>query len=284
MNYFSMTITEFEKRKNQQASAITAGVAGAILLLVFLIKWPIPTISQPKADEYIEINLGSSTQGFGKDQPQLPGDPAPVQSTSSTPPQPAQSSNNNTKAVETDDHAPSTSPTISNPTTSNPKATQIDNSNKTPKSTEQQPVPTPPAPKAKAVMGHTMGGNGTGGNGATTYTPGSNQGISGGNGDQGVPGGNPNGTVYTGNPKSFGVKEFSIPNQSFEDDFDRNAKIAMDIVTDGNGKVVSANYTSRGSSGTATSRMKQIARDRAFQLKVGSNMKGTVVFNFQVKS
>ncbi len=119
------------------------------------------------------------------------------------------------------------------------------------------------------------------GNGGNTDVPGYNrpggQGPGDGQGDKGVQNGNPNGTKY------FGVKEFSIPNQSFEDDFNQNAKIAMEIETDGNGKVISAHYTPKGSTGTATQGMKDIAYRRAFQLKVGASMKGTVIFNFKVQ-
>ncbi|ANE49864.1 hypothetical protein [Flavisolibacter tropicus] len=78
----------------------------------------------------------------------------------------------------------------------------------------------------------------------------------------------------------------NIPQQSFEEDFDNNATIAMEVVADANGKVTSATYTSKGSTGTATPRMKEIARDLAFKLKIGPAdgvQKGVVKFNFRVK-
>ena len=82
------------------------------------------------------------------------------------------------------------------------------------------------------------------------------------------------------------MKVLSIPNQSFEDDFNRDAKVAMDIVVDGNGKVTSATYQPRGSS-TSDRKYIDIAKRSAFQLKTfgasEGGQKGTVVFNFKVK-
>jgi hypothetical protein len=281
-NHLIMSAT-FEKEKNVKASAYTLGITGGLLLLFFLWKISSPVVPPPVTEEFIEVNLGNSDFGSGKDQPMLPGEPAPAEQTAYTPPQPVHSTESNTKAVETNDRADNDAPAIKTPAVSKPNATKIDATDKVVKSTPNpQPVVQAP-PKPKAVLGRTVGGNGNGGNGADSYKPGTGEGIAGGQGDQGRVGGSPNGTAYTGTPKNFGVREFSIPNQSFEDDFDRNAKIAMEIVTNDDGKVVSANYTAKNSSGTATTQMKEIARRRAFQLKVGPNMKGIVVFNFQVR-
>jgi hypothetical protein len=177
---------------------------------------------------------------------------------------------------------------IKRPAVSKPNATKIDNNNKVVKTTPNpQPVVTQAPPKPKAVLGRTVGGNGNGGNGADTYRPGSGEGIAGGTGDQGRPGGDPNGRSYTGAPRNFGVKVLNIPAQSFEDDFNENAKIAMDIVTDANGKVVSATYQPRGST-TSNPQMVSIARRRAYELRnVGAGdgpQKGIVIFHFKVRS
>ena len=276
---------DFERQKNMQASMYTLGVTGLLVLLVILVRWTIPVeANKPPAEEIIDVNLGNTDMGSGKDQPQLPGQPAPAQQTAYVPPQPVKSvAQEDSKDVDNSEKEASAPPVIK-PSVVKPNATKINTENKTvntPPKPAPEPVQAPPRPKA--VMGDTKGGNGNGGNGADTYKPGTNEGVAGGNGDQGRVGGNPNGKNYTGTPRNFGVREFNIPNQSFTDDFNQNAKVAMEIVTDENGKVVSANYTSRGSTGTATEHMIEIARDRAFQLKVGGGMKGIVVFNFKVR-
>lgn len=285
-NYLSMS-SEFERQKNIRASAITFGIGGSLLLLFILLKWPIPTEPPAPEQEFIEVNLGSGDFGSGEDQPMLPGEPAPAQQVAYNPPTPVQSNVSDAKDVETDD-SPSNTTTaeVRRPTVSKPNATKIDNNNKVVKTNPapQQAVVQAP-PKPKAVLGRTTGGNGNGGNGADTYRPGSGEGIAGGQGDQGRPGGSPTGTNYTGTPSNFGVKVLSLPPQSFQDDFNKNAKIAVEVVVNGSGKVTSATLTPRGSSGTATSEMKNTALRLAKELKFTSSnngQKGIVVFDFKV--
>lgn len=279
---------EFERQKNLKASVLTAGITGSLLLLFILVKWDLPTMAPTPTEEFIEVNLGSGDLGSGNDQPLLPGEPAPAQQEAYNPPTPVQSQVSDAKDVETDDREVNDAPAIKRPAVSKPHATKIDNDNKVVKTAPNpQPVVTQAPPRPKAVLGRAVGGNGNGGNGADTYKPGTGEGIAGGSGDQGRPGGDPNGRSYTGAPRSFGVKVLNIPAQSFEDDFNENAKIAMDIVTDANGKVVSATYQPRGST-TSNPQMVSIARRRAYELKsIGSGdgpQKGTVIFNFKVRS
>lgn len=276
----------FNREKNTKASMITAGIAGLILLLAFLIKWPLPTVPPPVADEGIEINLGSGDQGFGSDQPKLPGDPAPAQQVAYTPPQATPSHSEAVKDVEED--KTSDAPAITKPVNPKPNATKIDEQSKPVKATPTpQPVAATPAPpKPKAVLGHTVGGTGNGGNGADDFKRGGNEGVAGGTGDQGRAGDDPNGRNYSGTPKNFGMKVLSIPSQSFEDDFNQNAKIAVEIQVDEVGRITSAVLTSKGSTGTATPQMKATALRLARQLKLGASdggQKGIVVFDFKVR-
>jgi len=275
----------FEARKNTQATMITAGFAGALLLLMFLLKWSMPVIESPIAEEWIEINLGSSDFGLGADQPKMPGEPAPNQQLAYNPPQQNQRENNNAKDIEESNDK--SSPAILKPDVSKKDAKEINKANKpSVAKTSPQPIVNPQPPKPKAVLGHTVGSNGIGGNGADSYQKGGNEGIAGGYGDQGKPGGDPNSKNYTGNVKNFGVKVLQISNQSFEDDFDENAKVAMDIEVNANGKVTSATYQPKGST---TSRREYVekAKHYAFQLKTMGNsaagQKGTVIFSFKVR-
>lgn len=288
-NQLSMT-ADFEKEKNIKASAITFGIAGALLLLFIFVKWPLPSEPQVATEEFIEVNLGSGDLGSGDDQPLLPGEPAPAEQPAYTPPQPqpVKAVADNAKDIETDDREENDAPAIRKPVVAKPNATKIDEDNKTAKPTNNttpQPVTQAP-PRPKAVLGRTTGGNGNGGNGADSYKPGTGEGIAGGQGDQGVPGGSPTGTSYTGTPKNFGVRVLNIPNQSFEDDFNENAKVAVDISVDANGKITSATLQPRGTT-TSNRNVINIALRRARELKMGESsggQKGTVVFNFKVRS
>ncbi len=280
---------QFERQKNVKASAITFVVGAALMLLFFFINFSLPQQEvYPPIEDLMEVNLGSSDFGSGNDQPMLPGEPAPAEQIAYTPPQAIQSDVSDAKDVETDDRPDNVeAPVVRKPTVSTPNATKIDNNNKVVKTTPNPaPVVTQAPPKPKAVLGRTVGGNGNGGNGADTYKAGTGEGIAGGQGDQGRAGGSPTGTNYTGTPKNFGVRVLNLPAQSFEDEFNNNARIAMVVEANANGKVTSATYTSKGSTGTATESMKDIARRRAFELKLGTSeggQKGTVIFNFQVK-
>lgn len=280
---------EFERQKNVKASAITLGTGGLLLLLFVLVKFPLSAEHDPPlpAEELMEVNLGSGDVGSGDDQPLLPGEPAPAEQVAYTPPQAVQSDVAAAKDVETDDRADNDAPVIRRPTVASTTATRIDNNNKVVKTTPTPaPVVTQAPPRPKATMGRTTGGNGNGGNGADTYKPGTGEGIAGGAGDQGRPGGDPNGRIYSGTPKNFGVRVLNLPAQSFEDEFNENAKVAMDVVANDAGKVTSATYQPRGST-TSNRQMIDIARRRAFELKLGTSdggQKGTVIFNFKLKS
>ena len=277
---------EFERQKKIQATAYTGAITGALILLFILVKWSIPTKTEPPVEEFVEINLGSSTQGSGTDQPELPGDPAPAQQTAYTPPQPVQSSDESVKDVSTDETSHDAPPVVK-PIVSKPNATKINSETKTVKTTQTVPQPvtqTPPRPKA--VAGRTLGGNGIGGNGAETYKPGGNEGIAGGNGDQGVVGGNPNGKNYSGTPRNLGLRTVNIPSRSFEDDFKEGGTVALDIVVNENGKLISAAYQPSGSSITNRSQI-DIAKRRAAELsypKYDGGFKQKITMNFQVRS
>jgi hypothetical protein len=93
----------------------------------------------------------------------------------------------------------------------------------------------------------------------------------------------PNEKSYEGTPKNFGVRVKTISNETY--DFNENAKVAMDVVVDAKGKVISVTYQPRGST-TSSLQYIDIARGLAFQLELGSSDgggKGMVVFNFKVK-
>lgn len=275
----------FEREKNVKATAITLGTGGLLLLIMILITWPIPSI-QPTPDmEYIEVNLGSGDLGSGDDQPLLPGEPAPAQQLAYTPPVPVKAVADQAKQIETDDRDIN-APAIRQPSVAKPNATKIDNENRTVKTnTTTSPVVSPAPPQPKAVLGRTTGGNGNGGNGADTYKPGTGEGVAGGAGDQGRAGGVPGGRDYSGTPKNFGVRVLQIQDQSFEDEFNENAKVAMEVTADASGKVTSAVFNLKNST-TNNRGMIDIAQRKAFQLKLGSSdggQKGIVIFNFKVK-
>jgi hypothetical protein len=285
---------EMDRQKKTRALVWTSAVALVLALLFFFIRWKIPEKELPPPDVGFEVSLpfeemeeelppiAQEGGGGGGNDVMAPGDPG------TAPPAPPQPGEEDSKDVVTNDDDKE-APPIRKP--DNPKPTAKNINNNSPSNTKiPTPNPKPPAPpQPKATLGKTTTGNGTGGNNANTYDVaggkgngsgvGNGNGTGGGNGN-GSGGGNGNGV----GPKNFGVKVFSVPKQSFEDDFDQKGKVAMDVVVNDNGKVISATYQPKGSTGTATGTMKEIARRRAFELKnLPPGTKGTVVFNFKVQ-
>ena len=286
---------QFESQKNFKATGYTAGACALLLFIFFMVSWTLPVEPPPPVEDGIEVNLGNSDKGLGKDQPFLPGEPSAEDKEKYTPPKPAVVEKAPAKDVETDDNNKEDAPVVKKAVRTKPNATRIPDKEETkvkarPVKTPD-PVPTPKPVKPKAVF-HGVNGAGTGGNAADDFKPGGNEGVAGGRGDQGAPGGNPNSTNYTGGGHGNGGVAISsglagrhitgVP--SFTDDFNENAKVALDIHIDAAGNVTDASYTPRGST-TGDGNMIAIAKRKARQVKFnpGSDESvGTIVFNFKV--
>jgi len=297
-NYATMTI-DFEKEKNIKASVITAAICALLFLLFFFLQWSLPQIPAPDYGEGIEVNLGNSETGLGDIAPQIPGEPAQTEDVKTSPVASAPVTNqaNITGDENEADDAPVVNKTVTKPATKpvsdiKPVVTKPAITNNT--------TPTPPAPKPKAVF---TGGTatGTGGNRADSYNGVRDQGIAGGKGDQGKPNGNPNSDSYTGNAAkgnggAGGGDGVRIKNglngrqitkyPSFEDDFNENAIVAVDITVDKLGNVIAAVVNPRGTS-TTNQNIRSIALRKARSLKLNAGtaeeQTGTLVFSFKLR-
>ncbi len=272
----------FEKEKNIKAGLITAVICLLLFCIFFFLTWELPQIPTPTFGEGIEVNLGNSETGFGTEPPQVPGEAATeTDNSKTTPPAQVEAS----KPIQTDANETNEAAAVATKTVKKEAVT-------TP------PVPTPPKPKA--VFG---GGSSTttSGNNADSYNGKTDQGIAGGKGDQGKTNGNPNSDSYTGNggngtggPAGGGVSIRSgsgldgrritkLP--SFEDDFNENAKVAVDIVVNDNGQVISATVNPRGTT-TTNAGIRNIAIKKAKMLRLNAGtdpeQKGTIVFSFKI--
>lgn len=285
----------FEYQKNVKAGGITAAVLGLLLLLLFLVGWQLPPMPVPPPEEGIEVNLGNSDAGLGDDQPFEPNPPAPQDQQVYTPPQANTNNDEDVKDIATNDKDED-APEIKKPPVVKKEATKVPEK-EIAKATTKKPTPVvnpnPAPPKPKAVF-KGVNGNSTGGNDADSYQKGGNQGIAGGKGDQGKPGGNPNSTNYEGGGRGTGGVSISrgldgrkiTRTPSFEDEFNENAKIAVDIKVDSDGKVVAATYQPRGST-TSDASMKSIALRKAYQLRFNAGADesaGTIIFNFKLRN
>jgi hypothetical protein len=293
---------QFESQKNARAGTFTGLVIGLLILVFFIVSWTIPTIPPPPIDQGIEVNLGNSDQGLGDIAPQIPGEPSAAEKEVKAPPKTVAVKAEPVKAVETDDNDKEAPPVVVHkPAVSTPKALNIpkkENTNPV-KSVHPKPevVESPPAPKQAAAVYKGGNGSGPGGNNADSYNKSRNQGVAGGTGDQGKINGNPNSNNYNGNGgtgnsgvtiKGLNGRKIShLP--SFEDDFNENNKIAVDVTVNKAGSVISATYQPRGST-TSEANLRDIALRKARQIKFSSapngaeEQTGTIIFIFKLKS
>jgi hypothetical protein len=273
----------FEKEKNIKAISITGAITIVLFLIFFYVHYEKPIPPEPIIGEGIEVNLGNSETGYGEIPPKAPGESAEKVASKS---------------------APINQP-ISQPIQpiENPSEDDIDVNNKKPTKAinkplvESKPIPAP-TPKAIFKANNTKG---PGGNNADSYNGVRNQGIAGGKGDQGNPNGNPNSDSYTGNAASgrAGTGGVAIKSGSgldgrritklpaFEDDFNENAKVAVDITVDQTGNVIAAIINPKGTT-TTNSNIRNIALRKARTLKLNAaaseEQTGTLVFEFKLRN
>lgn len=287
----------FESQKNVKASGYTALVCTLLLCVLLFVKWTMPSIPPPPEEEGIEVNLGNSDQGFGTDQPFLPGKPAPADQQAYVTPKQEKSASEDVKDFETDDKDPD-APVVVKPPVTTPNAVKIPEKDavkikpvKKPAAIVEPVVQAPPKPKA-VFKG--VNGTGTGGNEADNFKKGGSEGVTAGRGDQGSTGGNPDADNYKGSGAgNSGVAKLRglsgrniIKRPSFEDDFNENAKVAVDIKIDAEGNVVEVAYQQKGST-TSDPGLIAIAIRKAKQVKFNSGSdesSGTLQFNFKLKS
>jgi len=300
-------MSTFDQDKNLKASTYTILLVGGLLIISFLISWAPPPPIEIPVEEGMEVNLGNSEMGEGDIQPLLPDEPVDlIEDVKPTPPQ-AAPQEAPVKDIETNDDDLEAPPAVVKKPVEKPKKKpEVKPTPEIPKPVtkpkpEAKPVETPPAPpKPKFVYkGQSSNTSGQGGNNADTYQPSNGQGIAGGKGDQGKPNGSADSDSYTGNGGSgSGGSGISISRglqgrrissrPSFEEDFNENAKIAVDIKIDATGKVISVAIQPRGTT-TGNTSMKAIALQKARQLKftpdenAPDEQLGTIVFNFRIK-
>lgn len=283
-NSYAMSAS-FEARKNAQATMITAGFAALMALLLFLVRWTLPTLPPPVADEGIEVNIGTSDFGFGKDQPLSPGEPAPKQETATSVPQQSKSDIKDSK--DFDESNDKNDVAVLKPKVSKPDSKEINKETKqTVKTSKPQAVVIPKPQRPKAVLNRTMGSNGIGGNGADSYQKGSNEGVAGGKGDQGVLGGTPGAPTYTGNPgngnggpRRVSGNRIVINPKSMDAGENLKGKVLAEINVspDGIGTFVRATRGSTYTGGQAVDIIREWLRRNRFNK---ANESSTVVYEF----
>jgi len=282
----------FEAEKNKKAFAYTIVICGTLLLLAFLISWPILQPPIPIAQELLEINLGNNEEGMGEIQPLIKGEMAPPQEVS-----PPAASNESPKPEETKEIKPdenaevNAAPVAKTEKKILKKKIEIKPEKKVVKKIKNTPIIAPPSPKpAKPKLTYNGPGSGKG-NGATEDNGYQFQGNKpGGKGDAGDPSGKPDSYGNspggkTGVSVTKGVRPLNMRDLRFEDDFNENAIVFLDIKYSASGNFISS-VIAKGTT-TSKSSIIGIAKRKAAELKFPTSVDGgisTVVFNFKIQN
>lgn len=278
-----------ETHYRSQAYMITAGFAGLMILLMFLLEWKLPVfekISQEPGIE-VEMNLPEEPQllaggGGGGGNPVEASGPAGT--APSTPPAPG--IDEESKDIETVDEDKE-APEVIRPVNPKPVNKVIENTSvaKTP---PKPVIATPAPPRPKAVLGKTVGGSNTGGGVATTYDKaggtGTGTGVGIGSGRDGGTGtgergGNGSGSGTGNGPRKISGSRVVINPKSMDAGENLKGKVYAEIRVspDGIGTFVRTTRGSRYTSGEAIDIIREWLRRNRFNK---SNEESVVVYEF----
>ena len=290
-NAYAMSAS-LEARKNTQATMITAGFAGLMILLMFLLKWDLPVFEKNMQEPGIEVQLNlpeepvTIAKGGG-------GGGNPVQATERagivrpTPPQPG--TKDDSKDIE--DDKDKENPEVLKPNNPKPLATKIDNHSVVKTIPKPVIVETPAPPRPKAVLGKTVTGTGKGGGVADDYdrSGGSGKGNGVGNGPgsgggkgNGDGGGNGPGKGPGSGPKITSGDRKIVRYYSFQGDLEKAVVYAnINVSPEGIGQFVSIARGSSTSSGAYQEAIMQYLQNIRFDKSDHESMV-TVQFNFRI--
>lgn len=286
----------FEARKNSQASMITAGFAGLMVLLMFLLKWSLPVIEPPIADAGIEINLKIEDEVPAKVVGGGGGGGNPVQAAGHagladpTPPQPGVK--DESKDIETDENDKAAPPVVK-PINPKPVNKVVENTSVVKIKPKAVVIETPAPPRVAKTLYHgsTTTGTSTGGNeAAATYTrkggSGKGNGVGDGDGNDGGKGygnggGNGPGSGTGNGPKKVSGNRVVINPKNMDAGENLKGKVLAEInvSADGIGSFVRTARGSTVTSGQAIEIIREWLRRNHFN-KTGEESVVVYEFNF----
>ncbi len=258
---------------NNKALAWTIGVHALLLLVFFFLRYSITPIPPVVPDGGLEVNLGTSDNGSGTDQPMNTKDPA------------AYSAAVVYKAV-----APKSNLPKELVRSNQADAPDVDENKKDKKTvpSENRPMEKPkPAPieKPKYIM---PASNGQGGNSAMQNKPGTSEGNTTGPGDRGVAGGTPGAANYTGVPGNGNggihhtLSGRRISPDHFEAEFHEGGKVVIHVTVDKNGNIINAvvkSFSNKDLKGLAMEKL----RSAHFDKSDSPEQSGDITINFSTR-
>ncbi|MEO5892565.1 MAG: hypothetical protein ABIQ31_20125 [Ferruginibacter sp.] len=292
MTYNVSMQATFEAEKNKKAFTYTMLICGVLLILAFLITWPIllPPDQPLLTQDLMEINLGNNEEGIGAEQPLIKGERAPARESSVQPQKAAAAKEEAAKDIQPDENAEDDAAPVTKTEKTKTKTTNIATKpiTKPAKTDNPTPVVAPPAPKPqKPKVTYNGPGNGSG-NGATEDNGYRSQGNKpGGKGDAGDPSGKPDSYGNTpggksGGPRVIGNRKI-IKYYSFTGDLDKATVYAtVKVSPSGTGIFVGFGKNSTTRATAYSNAIIQYLKNVQFD-KSNDESIVTVQFNFNVQ-
>jgi outer membrane biosynthesis protein TonB len=222
-----IAIQQNDKQVNTKALLLSIGVHVLLLLLFFLLKYTITETPPAVESGGLEVNLGTSNNGSGNNQPMSKKDPVAYQATvvyKSTAPARSSIPKDLVRSNEAD-------------------APEVNESKKKMAKAQANDQPKKPVVRQQPRYVY-AGGTGAGGNSANQDAKGSNEGNTTGPGDRGVPGGTPGASNYTGAPGNgtggigHTLTGRDITPKKFEAEFREGGKVVIHVTVDRNGAII----------------------------------------------
>lgn len=284
----------FEKPINYKALSWTVGVHVLLLLLFMLWKYNTPANAAPVQELGMEVNLGTSADGLGDDQPMDMDDPAPEVAANNH--HSAASEAAEERDVERSDEAdaPDVAPPVRpiTPTRARPQQQPAQQPARRPANTPQQANTRTTTPQQQRPRFVFEGSSGRGGNGAQSNAGGGNEGNTFGDGDRGVPNGTPGASNYTGSPGTgTGGISFSLGGRSIvsyppkEAEFREGGKVVVRITVNREGVIVNKQIISATNAELrpiALSKLQRVKFNRSEQAP--AEQFGNITFIFKTRS
>lgn len=285
-----------DNKKNVKAlvySIVTYAVLiGACLLAGFSVPPPLPN-----QDMGMEINLGTSMEGMGEEQPLSPNPPA-LQNNQQKPQASPASDRTGSRTEDILTQNTEDAPVIKK-LSENKKEKEFSknlkentqHTTRTPRpDAPVEPKPAPPKPKAIYSGGNTNS-NSSGNNAGASNSSG-NEGLTGKPGDQGAVNGNPTATNHNGQYSGLGGNSLSyrltgrqiVAYPSREGEFNEPGRVRMSIKVDRDGKIVGYSIISADNptiSALAEKKIKQVKFNASPNAPVVQF--GEIVFVFKLR-
>jgi TonB family protein len=280
----SALMTAISEKVAPRPLIITVGLHALLLLVLILWRYTLPTPAVSLPDMGMEVNLGTSADGSGTDQPLNMEDPAPSVSESRNNAG-SQSAANDFESSNEDD-APSIASSPTRRPTTNP-ANQDERRRPTPV-TNNAPASSKPQAARRPTYVY-EGATGQGGNGATANVAGTSEGNTTGSGDRGVPYGTPGASNYTGTPGSgTGGIAFNLSGRNIiayparEARFRQGGKVTVRVTVNRAGEIVNKQVVSSSNSELSPIALQKLAQVRFNHSETApAEQFGTITFVFK---